>query len=306
MDRLVTTKESIHAPIKQSQLGIFKVKAAKKVNKDKMKLADANMDSNVFCKLFIACSARKGNVEDFFMHENNRYPPSISELRNLRQPATKDDAVNYLLKPRKMTKSSHSESEIPSLVVKDNDIEVTATALILNLFPHVQGAFPANIMTVKDYSEKIFDKIIDMKREKYNRVDVLFDVNEENSLEKLTRENCNEEKYVSWIENRTKLQRGKAWFEKFLNKIKTKTQFLKVMSSKYVKNTPETNDKIFAAEEHIVILKEGTSDINFQLPIENTNTRMLLHVEDAVRNGHQEIFLSTSDFNIVNDIFVQK
>lgn len=302
LDRLVTTKESIHLPIKQSQLSIFKVKAVKKVNKDKMKLAAANMDSNVFCKLFIACSSRQGNVSDFFMHENNRYPPSISDLGSLSQSAsaTNDDVVNYLFQTSNRTnQSQYSEPQKSICTVKDKDIEVTASALILNVYPHVQCVFPANVMTVKNYSEKIFDKIIDSSREKYTRVDVLFDINEENSLEEMTSETSIEDKYVNWIDNETKLQRGKAWFTKFLNKTKTKVQFLKTLASNYVKNSPRNDDTILEADDHIVILKNGTSDINFHLPIENMNTRMMLHVEDAVRNGHKEILLSTSDFDIV-------
>lgn len=93
----IHSKESIHLTIKQSQLSIFKRKPDKKVNKEKMKLAAANMDSKLFCKLFITCGAREGNVTDFFKHENNQYPPSISEFGSLRQQTFNDDMIKCLL-----------------------------------------------------------------------------------------------------------------------------------------------------------------------------------------------------------------
>lgn len=299
MDRLVTVKESIHQTIKQSQLNIFKSKPEKKVNKEKMKLAAANMDSNLFCKLFIACGSREGNVTDFFMHENNQYPPSLSEFGSLRQPTTfNDDMIKCLLKPSKSSQSTGLDLE--TIAVHPKGTDVPATCLILNAISHVQGQVPMSVMTVKDYSEKIFDKFIDSRCEKYSRVDVLFDVNHESSLEAMTKEVCNEGKYVSWIDNESKLYKTKVLFAKFLSNTKNKTQFLKILASNYVHNRRDDVEYVCGTDEHIVISKDGASVINFRLPIEDMNTRILLHVEDAVRNGHQQVLISTSDFNIVH------
>lgn len=295
-DRLESTKESIHETIKRTQLSIFKVKPKKKVNKDKMKLAAANMDSNLFCKLFIACGSRKGDVTDFFMHENSRHPPSLSEFGNLRQPAINDDLVNCLCKANKMNRS---EFDWLMSVSTSTDIEVHASAVIMNAISLVKRAPPESSMTVKDYSENVFDKLINTKREEFMRVDVLFDVNGEKSLEGLTTENS-EDKYVSWIDNDTKLQQGKTWFMKFLNNVNNKEKFMKVLSSNYVRSARTNDDNVLGIGDHIVISKDETADLKLHLPIENINTRMLLHVEDAVRNGHQRILLSTSDSDIVN------
>lgn len=287
---MVTTKESIHQTIKQSQLCIFKVKAEKKVNKEKMKLAAANTDSNLFCKLFIACGARKGDVTEFFKHENNRYPPSLSEFGSLRKP--NDDLVMCLLKPKKIDQPYRSQSDSPE----------TASALIMNALSHIQMVFPATPMTVKDYSEQIFDKLIDKKREKYDRVDVLFDVNEVNSFEEMTKEICDDGiKYVNWIDNETKLHNGAVWFAKFLSKAKVKTQFLKILASNYVKNTPSYNGNVYGFEDNFIVSScNEIFDTNYRLPIENVNARMVLHVEEAVRKGHHRILMSTSDVDIVS------
>lgn len=78
-----------------------------------------------------------------------------------------------------------------------------------------------------------------------------------------------------------------------------KTQFLKILASNYLQNRRNEAENICGTDD-IVISKNKTTEVSFRLPIENMNTRILLHVEDAVRNGHQQILISTADFNIVN------
>lgn len=232
------------------------------------------------------------------MHENNQYPPSISEFGSLKQEPFNDDMIKCLLKPNKLNQLTGIEFES---AVQSTGVEVAATSLILNAFSHVQGLLPISVMTVKDYSEKIFDKFIDTKCEKYSRVDVLFDVNQEKSLEEMTKEVCNEGKFVNWIDNESRLQKSKVLFAKFLSNKQNKTQFLKILASNYLQNRiNEVENDVCGTEEHIVISKNETTEVSFRLPIENINTRILLHVEDAVRNGHQQILISTADFNIVN------
>lgn len=300
-DRLVTTKVSIHDTIKQTQLRIFKIKTQKKANKEKLKLAAANMDSNLFCRLFIACTARKGNIDEFFMHENNRYPPSLSEFGRLRKSPDNDSIVNCLSKPTKVSQSVRSKTDTTVIAAVTPTVpEITASAFIMDAFAHVQFAYPADNVTVGNYSRKIFNELVDSKRDNYDRVDVLFDTSPEKSLEELTDETCTIEKYVSWIDNETTLQKGKVQFAKLLSKSKVKTQFLKLLATNYLQDKPSlNNDLIFGTDQHIIISKNETSDVHFLLPIENMNARMLLHVEHAVQNGHQEILLSTSDYNIV-------
>ena len=54
------------------------------------------MYSNVFCKLYVASQNRQGDVDDFFAHENNKFPPSISECGKLRKAKNKSDIVSCL------------------------------------------------------------------------------------------------------------------------------------------------------------------------------------------------------------------
>lgn len=44
-------------------------------------------DCNLFLRLCNACQTRKGNLEDFFMHENQLCPPSIYYLENISHAA---------------------------------------------------------------------------------------------------------------------------------------------------------------------------------------------------------------------------
>lgn len=53
-------------------------------------------DSNLFCRLYVAFEARDANIDDFFSHENQIYPPSISEDGKLRKPTNKSDIIECI------------------------------------------------------------------------------------------------------------------------------------------------------------------------------------------------------------------
>lgn len=54
--------------------------------------------------------------------------------------------------------SSYQFTGVESLAVQATSVEINATSLIMDAFSHVQAQLPISVMTVKDYSEKIFDK----------------------------------------------------------------------------------------------------------------------------------------------------
>ena len=68
----------------------------KQVKSTKMKMSDLKQDANTFCKLYVASQNRETDIEDFFAHENSKYPPSISEFGRLRKPKNKSDMLECL------------------------------------------------------------------------------------------------------------------------------------------------------------------------------------------------------------------
>ena len=72
----------IQAPIKKNGLPLFKTPKARKTNSTKMV---ASLKSNVLLcsRMFIANQQRQGDLAEFFSHENQSYPPSMSDYGRL-------------------------------------------------------------------------------------------------------------------------------------------------------------------------------------------------------------------------------
>ena len=74
---------SIHDTISKNTLPLFKRQQPKQISKASLKLTAVTSD-HLFSHLYIASQQRDGDLEQFFKHENQSYPPSLSELGNLR------------------------------------------------------------------------------------------------------------------------------------------------------------------------------------------------------------------------------
>ena len=78
-DVLVNRTSSIHKPIKKHTLPLFKGPHTNPTPKSKQETADIKSDYGLFSQLYIASQARKGDLNDFFCHENHPWPPALSE-----------------------------------------------------------------------------------------------------------------------------------------------------------------------------------------------------------------------------------
>ena len=70
--------------LKKNNLPTFNVQEKKLVSKDKAKITVLKEDCALFSRLYIACQNREGNLEDFFKFENQPWPPSLSQMGQLR------------------------------------------------------------------------------------------------------------------------------------------------------------------------------------------------------------------------------
>ena len=93
--------------------------------------------NTVFAQLYIAMQSRDANLEEFFSHEVQSYPPSLSEFGKLRLPATKSDLLKCIC-------SQHPEPPA------EFDCKIYDDAVIVHCLP-VTGA-----VTSEDYAEKMF------------------------------------------------------------------------------------------------------------------------------------------------------
>lgn len=76
--------------IKKNNLRLFSKPSSKVQSKAKYQLTSLKTSCDLFARLYISCQARQGNLDEFFKHENQAAPPSLSDMGQLRQ-GTKAD-----------------------------------------------------------------------------------------------------------------------------------------------------------------------------------------------------------------------
>ena len=114
-------------------------------------------------------------MKEFFEHENNKFPPSISEFGKLRYPSNKSDIIPCI----------ENLANVP-----DSDISLDCpevTAFILDGAAIVHMLKPGTGKTFNDYSKKIFAPFIMERLKHVDRIDVVFDRYDPRSLKTHTR-----------------------------------------------------------------------------------------------------------------------
>ena len=134
--RLLNREVPITDPIPKNGYLFFIQKKARTSSKVEEKLKMAKSDVALSSRLFISFQARQGDLEQFFVHENQSFPPSLSEKGNLRPAKSKSDVIDSILQ------TTHGEiSECPPVEVKVFD-----GPALFNMLP------PSNCKTFLDYS----------------------------------------------------------------------------------------------------------------------------------------------------------
>ncbi len=84
-DKVILTRiSSIHDKIKKNKLPLFKCSKPKTKPKSSQQLTSQRGNTSMFSRLYIANQQRDGDLGIFFSHENQCYPPSLSDFSNLR------------------------------------------------------------------------------------------------------------------------------------------------------------------------------------------------------------------------------
>ena len=155
--RLQKRSVSITEPLPRNKLTLFKQSFAKAKGRSvqQTKLAAARNDCSLFSKLYIACQTRSGDLDTFFVHENQPTPPSLSCDGSMRFGTKSDllDCLDRLVAP---------EQECP-----------TVDCIILDGAAIVQMIQPVRCKTFADYATKIFVPYILSHLSKVSRLDLV-------------------------------------------------------------------------------------------------------------------------------------
>ncbi|CAG2223289.1 unnamed protein product [Mytilus edulis] len=119
--------------------------------------------------LYVSCQVRDSDLDEFFRHENQAYPPSLSQFGQLRLGSKSD-----LLVP--LEKMCVIVTEIP-----DVDAIILDGAVIVNILK------PRFCKTFEDYSKQVFLPHINNYLKSCSRIDVIWDEYRQDSLKASTR-----------------------------------------------------------------------------------------------------------------------
>ena len=95
-DRIVSNNnEAITDTLSKTSLSLFHSHVQRQVSKSHSKAISLKRDCHLFSRLYIACQSREADLEQFFTHENQPEPPSISSQGRIRL-GTKSDLIHCL------------------------------------------------------------------------------------------------------------------------------------------------------------------------------------------------------------------
>ena len=119
----------------------------------------------MFSNLYIASQSRAGNLDNFFSHENHAFPVSLSEYGK-RRGNTKSDFLDFL---ESLDKPTYIKPKIDAIVID-------GPALVQKNHPE------SSLKTFGSYCEVQLVNKVNSFCQNANRIDIVFDVYQENSL----------------------------------------------------------------------------------------------------------------------------
>lgn len=282
-NRLESHTTNFFEPVKTNKFKIFKEKPPRKASSLALKNKMLRNDYELFSRLYLGATNRKVNLDEFFNYENQPFPPSISDNGYLRN-GPKGNIVDCLCEV-------YNNENLEDL---DYGTHEDATAFFFDGAVVVHFINTTGVKTFRDYSLKLQEYFRQFTK-KFQRVDVIWDVYRTNSLKKDARE----KRGVGRIQKvDLNLNVPKNWAN-FLKVNENKTQLFALLAQDIVKmDSPNCliasniDDKVLTSTEYDRSRIEPCNH-------EETDTRLFVHVSDAVNAGHTKVIIRTVDSDIV-------
>ena len=275
-ERFVDQSKTIQDPIKKNQLKLFSRKRVPV--KSRGPVETLKEDCALFSRLYIACQSREGNLERFFMYENQPWPPSLA-LQDQMRSGSKADLLAQL------------EARLSPCTTPPE-----TTALIMDGAMIVQMLSPGTATTFQEYFTLVFRPYIMHKLQAVERLDIVWDLYIADSLKTATRD-----KRGKGIRRRVASSSmiPSNW-QSFLRNDENKTELFCFLSEHTVSIISQ-DKQIYSTLQNSVLCTSDTAEKNEIEPRshEEADTRMVLQVSHAAANGHSKIMVRTGDTDVV-------
>ena len=271
---LVEQTKSLYDPVKNNKLHLFSTPAPKQ-SKASRQVSSLKSNCALFARLYISCQSRDGDLDEFFKHENQGCPPSLSDLGKLHLPRKKSELVECL------QADANLQSSMPTGI---NTIIIDTVAIVNMMKPEVEKTFAG-------YAEKSFLPFFEAQLRHTHRVDIVWDEYIENSLKATTRSH-----------------RGAGVRRRVTPTNQPPCNFLREDSNK-LEVFMLMADSASSLEVHGQVITTYGQDVRCTSPRETAilspctheeaDTRMLFHAADAVQQGDRKILLRTLDTDVL-------
>ncbi|XP_063543982.1 uncharacterized protein LOC134754187 isoform X2 [Cydia strobilella] len=276
--------KSLLEPIKLNKYARFSTSSKKSDSKTKAKLVGLKNDCSLFSKLYIAtCEHRTGSLDSFFAHENQATPPSLSVMGKMRS-GTKSDLLKCLI--------NHCDPAHTAIVPSSPPV----SAKVLDGSALVHMLSPGHNKIFHEYADTVFIPFLHREFATVSRIDLVWDRYDNESLKNTTREKRGTGQRTRVTLN-TKIPKG---WSNFLRDSTNKEELFHLLTSQCHTAKYASNKELYVTDGEVV-LSNSSRDKQKLEPCnhEEADTRMMVHVADAVAQGHTKIMLRTVDTDVV-------
>ena len=156
---------TFYAPIQKTKMDFFQQEKTNPITKEKV-LKD---DCQLFSKMFISCQNRECDLKEFFSHENQSFPASLSDGGKL-----------HVCQKSQLASILEEKVTLP-------DTEPVTDVLIIDGSALANCLVPRALKTFAEYAQIEFIPKIEASAIKYLRTDIVFDTYQASSLKSGTR-----------------------------------------------------------------------------------------------------------------------
>lgn len=238
-------------------------------------------NASLFSRLYLVHqSGRSGNIKEFFKHENQAYPPSISSCGQIRLSSNKSDILDCL--------KGHAE---PTNIKPSTDVTVIDGGSLVHKLK------PIKCKTFADYAT-CFRKHIEKQLNSAIRIDLVWDSYPELSLKTFCRQ-------TRVRNNRTASRRRvmpsvhipKNW-KNFLGNPENKIELYELLSDAAM-CIPTQKEIVITQKENVYISSHRNNSMLSPCNHEEADTRIIVHIHDAIHCGYYKFLVVTVDSDVV-------
>ena len=272
MDDLQKEGEStFYDPIKKSKASFFKHDPVTSSSKEKV-LKD---DCHLFSRLFISCQNRQCDLQEFFKHENQSAPASLSDGGRLR------------------TCQKSQLAEILQSQVTLPESEPSGDAIIIDGSAMINSLPPRSSKTFDEYAREDILSKVESFGAKYKRVDIIFDIYKKSSLKSETRS-----KRGQGMRRRvTGGSKTPSNWKSFMRDDNNKTELFQFLAEKMCE--AQTSTVIVTKGEEAISNSSKSLDSLTPCYHEEADTRIFVHARDATLEGSTSLIIKANDTDVV-------